>query len=618
MTVTYKGNGIYHGLAADTKPSSGIVATALFLETDTKIWFWWTGTGWTNRPTIISQAIAGSAETLVSWTIGDTANASKVDIVNASSTDGVLAPWLRSFNLDDAAHPALYIYGYIGNAHDSGTQAGMRFDVRKNDNSALTTRPLFDFRTAATSVFKINAKGDVLHLPIATTGVAETIAEFRVSDVNSYLRIINGSATDARFLPQITARQVEDAAFSALSLQARIEVGHDSGTVPATTFDSRTQSDTAIATRPLFSFRNAGTEIMGIKAKGDILYNIISTASTAELLSEWKVSDNATAYLRFDNASSTDAIYIPRIRAYNFGAGTSSPGFELRSYVNSGENSGSTPIMILDSRLSTDTEITSARPLFRLRNAGTPIVDHLFYATDLYNRELRNFYVMDKVGQYSCSSMYGVDVWGLLEDLQGYGTFSKNLDATGSGHLWDTGTTAGVSAGVAKIGAVGSFQGWMRSAFLPFVRGRIITPAYTSGDSRFYFGWYTEAGVIAQTDTPMDVNKGGILIGYRSTDTNWQVFRGPADGSTSPTVTDTGYAIQAAATAYFFEIRVASATSITVTIYSSGGTVALYTGTFTTNLPAGTKSLNFHSVMQNVTAVNKRLTFYSLGMRASS
>lgn len=152
MAVVYIGDGIYRGLSSDTKPTTGLNANAVFIETDTKQVFYWTSTAWTNKHLTTAHAQASAAETVASWKVSD--STSTVDIVNASSTDAVFSPWIRAFNLD-TANPGLFFYAYIGNALDTGAEAGMRLDVRKQDNTALATRPLFSFRNAGTEVFNI-------------------------------------------------------------------------------------------------------------------------------------------------------------------------------------------------------------------------------------------------------------------------------------------------------------------------------------------------------------------------------------------------------------------------------------------------------------------------------
>lgn len=59
MTVTYHGDGIYHGLSGDTKPTS-VPANSVFLETDTIKTFLFNGTIWKDLPTLDSERVGKS------------------------------------------------------------------------------------------------------------------------------------------------------------------------------------------------------------------------------------------------------------------------------------------------------------------------------------------------------------------------------------------------------------------------------------------------------------------------------------------------------------------------------------------------------------------------------
>lgn len=761
MAITYIGNGEYRaGTAADPKPTTGIYAGARLVELDTRQEFYWTGTNWTNRLITVQADIPSATEIMGQWTMGNSVGGSKIEFANASSTDTIFSPWIRAYNLDDVAHPGLYLYAYIADAHDTGTQSAMRFDVRKADNTALVTRPLYSFRNAGTEVFAIGqtsvafgarditnvaaitATGTVDVNKTAQAGAGELLQIWRVSDGGSSdIEFRNGSTTDGQFAPwMLSYNYAATASHPGLYLYSHVQGTQDSGTIPVIIFDSRRIDGTAITTRPLFDFRTAATSVFKISPTvlsttlpltitkdaevgvaeilstwqvaaagtsrmefrnstatggefhpqircfnmaannvGPGLYldsfiataqdvgsnpivifraltadstalatrplydfrngpsaslfkihqtaletpltvaiNKTSAAGVAETLQTWKVSDDANSILEIINAIPTDAQFVPAIQSSNHLGNTSFAGLYIYSRILAAQDSGVTPVTIFDARTTVNGSIVN-RPLFRFRNAAVTVFDINNTNIDFNLKETRNTYIIDKVGQYSASSMYDVDGWGLLGDLQGYGNFAKDLDSTGSGHFWDTGTTIGTAAGVAQLGAVGSFMGWMRLAYLPYVRAKMVVPSYTSGDSRFYFGWYTTATLVPNSDTPMNVNDGGVLIGYRSTDTNYQIFRGPADGSTTPPAPiDTGLAVPVSGTLNFFEIKVNSATSVDVTIYTSNGTTVLYTTNLTTNLPASTKSINFNSIMYNTTTTLKRITFYVMAMTSKS
>lgn len=228
---------------------------------------------------------------------------------------------------------------------------------------------------------------------------------------------------------------------------------------------------------------------------------------------------------------------------------------------------------------------------------------------------LHNDVTKEKWGRFYASKSGEIIGEGILEGMQSLGTVSNTIDATGSGNSFATeASISNASSGIAKILPVGTFLGWMRLNFLPISKFEVFIPARTSNDSRFLHGWWTGQTLLPASDTsPMSTTNGGILIGYNSTDTHIMIYRGPGDGSTSPPAAiNTGIAIPNATIAYLFEIIVNSATDVVVNIYNSGSGVLLYTsGTISTDLPSGTKSLNFHLILQNTGLINKVLTIYS-------
>lgn len=222
----------------------------------------------------------------------------------------------------------------------------------------------------------------------------------------------------------------------------------------------------------------------------------------------------------------------------------------------------------------------------------------------------------EKRGGYSCESPWQVDGWGILKDLQGYGVLTNNIDGNGSSQRFTSGLVSDSVTGVALITPVSTFIGFMRLNNLPYFNFKVAFPDRTSGDSRVYTGWYTSQDHIPRSNTPMDVNNGGILVGYGTTDTNLKIFYGNADGSTTPpTPIDTGIAVPTAITSYTIEIKVISATLVIITINRTSNPTTSFSTTITTNLPSGTKSLNFHSILQNPTGANKAMTYYDGFMR---
>jgi hypothetical protein len=56
MTVSYRGNGIYFGLAADVKPTSGVATNAIFITTDKPAIHYYNGSSWSTDVPSLSTA----------------------------------------------------------------------------------------------------------------------------------------------------------------------------------------------------------------------------------------------------------------------------------------------------------------------------------------------------------------------------------------------------------------------------------------------------------------------------------------------------------------------------------------------------------------------------------
>ena len=219
----------------------------------------------------------------------------------------------------------------------------------------------------------------------------------------------------------------------------------------------------------------------------------------------------------------------------------------------------------------------------------------------------------EHLGRYDASSRWAIDPTGWFSDMQYLGNLTPNLDGNGVGHFIGTGTGGTNSwAGFYILMAVGSFAGWTRPNFLPQVIFRQAIPARSSGDCRQIYGFYTGVSLPAAADgNPLDVNNGGVLIAYDTDDTNWQIYVGPGDGTTAvSSPIDTGIAVPAVAQGRVFDIQFLTATNCLVTLRDSSSFAVVYTTSITTNLPGGTKSLNFLNLINNPTNVNKTLSPY--------
>jgi hypothetical protein len=117
-----------------------------------------------------------------------------------------------------------------------------------------------------------------------------------------------------------------------------------------------------------------------------VTVNKANQAAVAELLQQWSVDDDVTSYLKVENASSSNAIFIPRLNALNNLASSSSTfGLELRSQLRANSDIGSIPIIIIDGRLHTAVGAVAVRPVVGIRTNGTDL--YLFYPGKLQSNK---------------------------------------------------------------------------------------------------------------------------------------------------------------------------------------------------------------------------------------
>jgi len=324
---------------------------------------------------VISQA--STAEVLAKYVISDDAS-SYMQFDNNSSADATYAPRIIfNYGKADALQAGGYQMFIIPTAQDSGTVPAAIFESRLASAANVATRPLFDFRNVATSVMKINSNGDQVVTAIARTGITENIMDLKVSDNAGFIRLTNNTNTDGSFGGQLDVTLATGSAASTVAMiyVHRILAANDSGSNPVVQMQMKSTTFTDITTKPLLDIVNNASTVFSMKANGDVLHNVKSQTGVAELIGSWQVSDNATAYFQIANAVSTDGVFVPRIKTYNFGAGAANNAFLITNYINTTEDSGSAPISIFDVRLSNDTSVLTRTVLWRFRNAGTTLID---------------------------------------------------------------------------------------------------------------------------------------------------------------------------------------------------------------------------------------------------
>ncbi len=138
--------------------------------------------------------------------------------------------------------------------------------------------------TSGTIPQAITIKGNTANVGIGTTSISarlhvtaheggsENIAKFSVSDVDNtqeYLQFKNKDSEDDEFAAMILGRgSVTDNEI--LTIKAAINNGDDTGTKAAMVFESTMNNGSAIATRPLFRWENAGAHKMVMIANGNV------------------------------------------------------------------------------------------------------------------------------------------------------------------------------------------------------------------------------------------------------------------------------------------------------------------------------------------------------------
>jgi hypothetical protein len=211
---------------------------------------------------------------------------------------------------------------------------------------------------------------------IAVPSSNESIARFTVSDAaGAALTILNASSTDGRFVPEISGLQGlnTDNAFKQTSY---IQPTQDSGSTPVTVFSTALSTLTAIVTRPLYQFRNAGTSLLTILANGNLgigtttpstPLHVRSTAipSAGEPIARFDVSD-ASGYVQIANSTALDGTFGPLIQGRQIGSSTQQ-AIGLEGVIDVADDTGTVPVTIFQSRLATLVQVVT-RPVYQFRN----------------------------------------------------------------------------------------------------------------------------------------------------------------------------------------------------------------------------------------------------------
>jgi hypothetical protein len=181
----------------------------------------------------------------------------------------------------------------------------------------------------------------------------------------------------------------------------------------------------------------------------------------------------------------------------------------------------------------------------------------------------------------------------------GAGSITTTYDTSeGVCTAYATTATGGLNAGLVSP-STGVGVGRRLFGMRALIRAKIDSTT----SARYYFG-FTSATALPISDTPLATTDHGILVGFRSTDTNWSEIHN--DGSAAAVVNSLGVAKDAV----FHTIEIGWS--------AAGNGVVVLDGTpssITSRLPATTTNLFFNAVAQTTTTTARTHTVHMVIIR---
>ena len=210
----------------------------------------------TNTTSFIRAAQAVAAEAIADFGVSDVPIASgRLRILNGAVADGFILPTIQ-FVSNSASISAGTMLFDAGAGFDSGSFAIADYRYRAN-GAAVATRPLKTERNGSTIVQQLNTFGNITATIIAQAGVAETLAQWNLSDsASAGVYMYNLSTVDATMAPSV--RLVSSGNLGCVYAS----VGSlDTGSAYGTTFLAAGPGGTAFTTRNPYQFLNGPTQI---------------------------------------------------------------------------------------------------------------------------------------------------------------------------------------------------------------------------------------------------------------------------------------------------------------------------------------------------------------------
>jgi hypothetical protein len=285
----------------------------------------------------------------------------------------------------------------------------------------------------------------------------------------------------------------------------------------------------------------------------------------------------------------------------------------INQYLTGTDQSGSDPVVIATTTQfknqklqfinpsSTFNYVLNAGAIAATRNISLPVLtadDTFVFANagqNIYGSD--SFPAIARDGQVNVLGNNTAELDGVLTggSMVGAGSLTSVYDTT-EGMTLACATTA---TGGLNAGYVASATGIGVGRTLTNMRFTVRAKASATTTIRQYVG-FTSLATLPITDTPLGTGDSGIIVGYTSADSTWQIFNNDGSGTavktavTGPISTDTNF--------HYIDITIpAGGSTATITIDNTVVVVG-------SRLPATTTNLFFNAVAQTTTTVARTYT----------
>jgi len=314
-------------------------------------------------------------------------------------------------------------------------------------------------------------------------------------------------------------------------------------TLPALTAD-----DTFGVLGATQTYTGAKTFSLGTTFNGALTVRPTAASSSAEIIATLNTTDHTTSYLRFQNTSAVDGEFLPSINTFvDQNSGLPSLAFGVQ--IDAPLDTGTTPVVWLRTSLNGTAPVVN-RKLFEVQNLTTPEFTVTANTIDFHSNTIAGFVVVGYQGSPVSGHQFGgllpceTDPGeGLLKEMTVLRPDSTSIIIQPGQSTFNTWFMLLTSLGAGQ--PVGFYKPRTIAYADKNPRLRVLTYMLApSTDCRFYYGWtdYGDSN-LPESDTPLDGTTAGILVGFRTIDTNWQVFTSDGEG-TGMQVYDTGVVIK--------------------------------------------------------------------------